>query len=268
MTSSPPLDFSSFADLYERWLVGPLFRPWAELLLDRTGLRPGERLLDVACGTGIVARLAHRRVGAAGRVVGVDRNAQMLAVARAVAPDLDWREGDAGALPLVPGEQFDVVTCHQGLQFFPDRPGAAGELRRGLAPGGRLGLAVWRPVEESPLVHELQRVAERHVGAVTDQRHAFGDPAALEALLIDAGFGDVRVIPVTRAIRFPDGAVFVRMNAMALIGMSAAGKSMGEQERAATAALIVEDSAEVLARYSGPDGLVFEISANVATAGA
>lgn len=93
--ANPP----SFPELYERKLVGPLFRPWAEAILDIVAPAAGERVLDVACGTGIVGRLASERVGPTGRVVGVDLSPGMLAMARAVAPSIEWREGNAVALP-------------------------------------------------------------------------------------------------------------------------------------------------------------------------
>lgn len=84
---------ASFPQMYERWLVGPLFRPWAEVALEEVKLSPGRRVLDIACGTGIVARIAKERLGASGYVVGVDINPDMLALARNVAPDIDWRVG-------------------------------------------------------------------------------------------------------------------------------------------------------------------------------
>lgn len=256
----------SFPAMYEQWLVGPLFRPWAEVLLDLVGPAAGERVLDIACGTGIVARLAHERVGPGGAVVGVDVSPGMLEVARAVAPAITWRDGSALDLPLAEGERFDVVTCQQGLQFFPDRVVAARQMRRALAPGGRLGVATWRSADEIPMFHALQPVAERHLGPVVDQRHAFGDGGQLGALLTDAGFGDVTVDTVTRTLRFDDGAVFVRMNVMALVGMSAAGKTMSDETRAATVAAIVADSAGILRRFSDGAAAVFDISSNVATA--
>src|SRR5262245_49759668 len=110
----------TFPELYERHLVSCLFQPWAELILDEVKLSAGDRVLDVASGTGVVARVAEQRLGGTGLVVGIDMSPDMLAVARAVAPRIDWREGDAGTLPLRDGEQFDVVVCQQGLQFFPD----------------------------------------------------------------------------------------------------------------------------------------------------
>lgn len=257
---------SSFPAMYERWLAAPLFRPWAEIAFDALGLAPGARVLDIACGTGIAARVARERLGDGAKVVGVDVSRDMLEVARAAAPGIDWRCGDAQALPLRGGERFDVVTCHQGLQFFADRKAAAAEMRRALAPGGRLAVAVWRSDEEIPFFRALRSMAERRLGSVADQRYAFGDAAALEALLRDAGFGEVRGRPLTRIIRFADGAPFVRLNAMALVGMSAAGKAMGGDERKRAVDAIVEDSAPVLERYADASGVAFEVSANLATA--
>ena len=258
---------SSFPQMYERQLVGPLFRPWAEVLLQHAGLADGNRVLDVACGTGIVARLAKERLGDGGLVVGVDLSAPMLAVAAAIAPGIDWREGNASALPVGIGEAFDVVLCQQGLQFFPDKPAAAREMRRALAPGGRLAVATWRALEEVPLVRELHRVAEVHVGEIDDARHSFGDAAALEGLLASAGFLDVRVETISRVVRFADASVFVRMNATAMVGMSKASATMDDGKRAQAVDRIIQDSPKALAPFAEGDGLAFEISSNLATAG-
>jgi ubiquinone/menaquinone biosynthesis C-methylase UbiE len=257
---------TSFPEMYERWLVGPLFQPWAELTLDEVRLSPGDSILDIACGTGIVARMARERLGAGGSVVGIDISPDMLAVARTVAPDIDWREGDAAALPLREGERFDVVVCQQGLQFFPDKPAAAAQMRRALGQGGRLAVATWRSDEGNPFFRELRRIAESHVGAIVDQRYGFGDAAALEALLRDAGFRDVRSRTVSRIIRFEDGMVFLRLNAMALVGMSAAGKTMDDEERKRIVATIVGGGAPVLQRYANGSGTAFELSTNLVTA--
>jgi ubiquinone/menaquinone biosynthesis C-methylase UbiE len=257
---------ASFPEMYERWLVGPLFRPWAEATLEEVGLSRGDRVLDVACGTGIVARLAGERLGKSGYVVGVDLSPDMLAVARSVAPGIDWRQGDAGALPLGDGERFDVVVCQQGLQFFPDKAAAAAEMRRALATGGRLAVATWRSDEEIPFFRELRRVAEQRLGTVADQRYSFGDAAPLEQLLRDAGFGEVRVRMLSRRIRFEDGGPFLRLNAMALVGMSAAGKAMAAEERKRAVEIIVGESEPVLRRYTDASRLAFELSTNLATA--
>jgi len=256
----------SFPEMYEQQLVGPLFRPWVESMLEAVELTTGDRVLDVACGTGIVARLAKERVGETGRVVGVDLSPAMLAVARQVAPGIDWREGDASALPLQEDERFDAVVCQQGLQFFPDRLAAVRQMRRALEACGRLAVSTWRPDEEIPLLRELRRVAERHLGAIVDRRHSFGEAGPLEALLREAGFRDVQSKVLSRTIRFEDGAVFVRLNALALVGMSAVSKEMSDEERGRIVSAITRDSAEAMLPYTGETGLAFELSTNVATA--
>ena len=257
---------STFPEMYERWLVGPLFRPWAEITLDELQLSPGNRVLDVACGTGIVARVAKERLGERGDVVGVDVSADMLNVAGAVAPNIDWRQGNAAELPLKAGEQFDVVVCQQGMQFFPDRPAAVAEMRRALRDNGKLAISTWRSESEIPFFRDLRSVAERHVGPVTDQRHAFGDGGALDALLREAGLNDVRVKTISRNIRFEAVDTILRLNTMALVGMSGAGKAMDNQERDRVVATIMAESAPVLAPYSDGSGIAFELRTNLAIA--
>jgi ubiquinone/menaquinone biosynthesis C-methylase UbiE len=252
--------------MYEKSLVPTLFRPWAEQMLEDAGLEAGERVLDVACGTGIAARLARHRLGDGAKVVGVDVAPPMIAMARSVAPDIDWRVGDACALPLEAGEQFDLVVCQQGLQFFPDRAAAAREMRRALAPNGRLVASTWRADEELPVLLELRRIAERRLGPVADRRHAFGEAGPIEALLRDAGFRDVRTASASRTIRFHDGATFVRLNAMALIGMSPSAAQLGEEEREGLLARIGEDSAGVVRAHTDSGGFHYEIAATLASA--
>ncbi|TPW16323.1 MAG: hypothetical protein FD129_745 [bacterium] len=255
----------SFPEMYERFLVAPLFQPFAEALLDAMAPKSGEWLLDVACGTGIVARLARQRVGDDARVVGVDSSEPMLAVARSVDPGIDWRPGDAASLPLAEGEQFDLVTCHQGVQFFKDKPAAMVQFRRALAPGGRVAVAAWHHDREMPLAIALRQVAERHLGPITDHRYGFGDATALQSLVATAGFREVRVDPVIRTIRFDDGSNFVRLNAMALVGMSPAAKSLAEEERARVLDTIIQESAGAVSNYRDGESLEFDAGSNVAT---
>lgn len=257
---------ASFPEMYERWLVRPLFLPWAEITLDEVKLSQGERVLDIACGTGIVARVAKGRLGDTGYVVGVDVSPDMLRVARAVAPDIDWREGNAVSLPLNEEEQFDVVVCQQGLQFFADKAQAVAQMRRALAKHGRLAVATWRSDDEIPFFRELRTVAERHLGAITDQRYAFGDATVLERLLRDAGFHDVEVKIVRRNIRFDDGEPFIRLNTMAFVGMSNAGKALSADERTGAIENIVRESMPVLQEYSDGSELAFELRTNLAIA--
>ncbi|HEX7880249.1 MAG TPA: methyltransferase domain-containing protein [Candidatus Eisenbacteria bacterium] len=255
----------SFPEMYERYLVEALFRPFAEGLLDRLAPSPGTAHLDVACGTGIVARVMRQRLGPNATVVGVDTSPGMLDVARRVAPDIDWRVGDAKSLPLNDGEAFDIVTCHQGLQFMPDKPAAIAEMVRALVSGGRLGVSCWRSHRETPLFRDVYDVAERHLGPIVDHRYGFGEIEPLRALLAGAGLNGIQVETEGRACRFEDGSFFVRLNTMALVGMSAAGKAMSEEERARTTEAIIADTVPVAARHMEGKALVFEALTNVAT---
>jgi SAM-dependent methyltransferase len=262
-----PFSQQSFPEMYERVLVDPLFRPWVASLLDRVDLAANDRVLDIACGTGIVARCVRQRLGSSGTVVGVDVNGGMLAVARRLGPDVEWREGDATNLPLAPGEQFDVVTCQQGLQFVSDKAAAARQLRRALAPNGRVAVSCWRPDEQFTVLRELKGVVERRLGVqIEDRRHSFGEPGPLEGLLKEAGFREIRSASETRTVRFEDGAQFVRLNAMALVGMSPAAKGLAEEERARLIDLIVTESAAIVRAHTDAAGFAYEIGTNVTVA--
>ena len=257
---------TSFPDMYEKELVGPLFRPFAELTLRELAVAPGQSVLDIACGTGAVSRLARELVGPSGKVVGVDLNPGMLAVARRVAPEIEFREGTALDLPLQQGEQFDIVTCQQGLQFFPDKPAAARQMLRALKEGGRLAVSVWVPLDESPVFRELHQVAESKHGPLVDDRFSFADAGALRALLQEAGFRDVDVRTVTRTIHLDSAEVFLRLNTMAIIGMNFAGRDLAEEERASLLEDLIAAGAPALEPYRDGSGLTFQLPANLATA--
>src|SRR5207302_10762295 len=144
----------SVAATYDEIYVPRIFIPWARLLLERADLSPGESLLDVATGPGTVARLAAEQVGPRGRVLGTDISAAMIGIAqkKAIAGEaaaIEYLVAPAAPLPVADGS-FDVVTCQQGLQFFPDRPAAVSEMFRTLKPGGRLTVAVWRGIDMQP----------------------------------------------------------------------------------------------------------------------
>jgi ubiquinone/menaquinone biosynthesis C-methylase UbiE len=256
----------TFPEIYERLLVQPLFRPFAEELIGRLEPAAGDSLLDVACGTGIAARIGREKLGRGARIVGVDAAPPMLGVARSVDETIDWREGNAVSLPVREGEQFSLVACHQGLQFFPDKRKAILEMRRVVAPGGRVAIACWLSLSELPAARELNDVAERHVGPISDSRHSFGDRNALEVLLVDAGFKDARVDTMSHDVRLGDGALYARLNAMAVIGMTAKGKTLNDTERAELAGRIAADSQEVIARFTGNGAFVFPLTSNIATA--
>jgi SAM-dependent methyltransferase len=186
------------AELYERYPARYILGPWAPLLVAAAALARGERVLDVACGTGLVARIAAQRVGPAGRVVGVDLNPGMIAVARSLpalmGTPIEWLERSALDLRL-PDASFDAVLCQQGLQFFPDRLGALRQMRRVLVHGGRLALSVWIGI--GPYHGAVGEALARYVGnaAATKFCASRQVPAKeeLQRVASDAGFSDVEV---------------------------------------------------------------------------
>src|SRR2546425_1024714 len=232
----------SVPENYERYLVPSIFGPFAADLIDIAAPRENERVLDIACGTGIVARTAARRVGRRGSVVGLDTSAPMLEAARSAAAregiSVEWREGSAVKLPFLDGA-FDLVLCQQGLQFFPDRPMALREMRRVLAPRGRLELSVWRPIDRSPgfavLVEALTRHISPQAGALmTSGPFGLSDAEELRALVASANFRDVTVRPAVKMLRYPSPDEFVRYYAA---GSALAGPVAGADDHVRAALL-------------------------------
>lgn len=260
------MNAASFPQIYERALVGTLFRPWVDELFDRASLRSDDSVLDIACGTGIVARMARRRLGSSARIVGVDVSAPMLAVAREIEPAIDWREGDAMSLPVADDEKFSVAFCQQGIQFFADKVAAAREMRRVLAPGGRVVVATWLGLERNPLFRDLHEAAAPHVGQSEDERFSFGDAEALRNVLEVGGLRDVSIVERQRTIRMPDAGVLLRLNSMAEVGMSKAAAQLDDEVRMRLAAAVERDSAPVMDRYRDGEGLAFEAATLIASA--
>jgi SAM-dependent methyltransferase len=200
---------------YEETLVGPMFTPWDDYLLDELAIAPGERLLDIATGPGTVARLASARLGPSGHVLAIDLSAAMLAIAEAKGPVTDGSPIDYRLSPAVPldteGVSFDVVCCQQGLQFFPDRQSALVEMRQALRSGGRIGLAIWCSVETCPPFAALRDAIGEVMGSDAAERYARGPwglhaPRALADLVSAAGFGEVSVDEIVRPVLFEGGA--------------------------------------------------------------
>lgn len=191
------------AQNYERYFVRTIGAPLAEDLVELTALSRGERVLDLACGTGVVARRALERLGNTGSVVGVDINEGMLAVARVAAPGCEWHEASAEELPF-PDETFDVALCQLGLQFFSDKPRAMRELRRVLVPGGRVFVNVPGPTRG--LFAELEDALARHLGPESAGfvRAVFSlQTTELQDVLCGAGFDQVKARSDIVTLRLP-----------------------------------------------------------------
>jgi ubiquinone/menaquinone biosynthesis C-methylase UbiE len=262
----------SAAELYERYLVPAITSVWATDLVQRAALQAGERVLDAACGTGIVARLAAERVGEQGAVVGLDLNTAMLAVARALqAPagaSITWHEDSVLAMPFADAT-FDVVLCQLGLQFFPDRPQALREMRRVLVPGGRLLLSVFGPIEHNPATHALAATLERHLGAdaaaIKRAEHVLADPNEVHDLAVRAGFRDITIDTMTHEIHFPSAREYVRIQFAATPLAIPIGELIAEQREPLVDAVVAEVA--VALRSQSPDGaLVFPQECHILSA--
>ena len=253
------------AEIYEREMVPAIFARWAPEMIELAEVRAGHRVLDVACGTGVVTRLVAARVGPSGRAVGLDLNPVMLAAARAGASklDIEWVEASAQSIPL-PDSGFDAVVCQQGFQFFPDKARALAEMRRVLVPGGRLTLAVWRSIEHAPAFQALERALTRRIGPVKGALppFGFGDAEAIRALVVGAGFRAVRIRAEVKMTRFASAEHMVRSVASGAPSMLGA---LAEQGNAALDAIIAEVG-EATRVYVDDEGLAFPQATHLVTA--
>jgi ubiquinone/menaquinone biosynthesis C-methylase UbiE len=261
--TSKKLSGNSGAD-YEQFMVPAIFAPWAGVLANYVKASPGERVLDVACGTGIVAREIVRRVGAKVKVVGCDSNAAMLATAREVAPEIDWREGNALDLPFDAGS-FDVVTCQQAYQFFPDRVKAAQEAYRVLVDGGRIAVAVWCELSECPgqaaVASAVREILGSAAAEIAGSSSSFGDKAQLEQVFADAGFGRLKTTTETLGVRFASSDEIT----LGIVRGGALARS-GVEVSEATMAQILRRVRSLLAGYQGATEAVYPMAANIVLA--
>jgi len=197
---------------YERYFVPRIGRPMAEELINRAALRSGERVLDVACGTGVVTRLAKEKVGT-GSVTGLDLTPGMLEVARKVTPPemgITWQEANAESIPL-PDASFDVVLCGLGLQLMPNKATALREMKRMLVSGGRLLLST--PGRMPAPFGAIEAALGRHFGPQTagfvKAVFSLNDPAVLQTLMLEAGLNEVTVETIERRLNMPGPREFL-----------------------------------------------------------
>ena len=260
------------AEMYERYFVPAMFVPGAQVLLDRAGPQPGEHVLDVACGTGVVARHVAPKVGATGAVTALDINPAMLAVARSTSAiegqAITWQEGSALALPFGDAT-FNLVLCQQGLQFFPDRVAAMREMRRVLQEGGRVAISVNQSLQNNPVYEALYHAIARHLGmSAVDiaSPFALGNADELHALFTAAGFEQVKVAPATFSVRFPEPARFVHLT---VLSSSAVLPVFGQMDAAARAELVASVAREmepVLRSQTEGDTVTFPLAVNIGLA--
>lgn len=196
----------SAADIYEEFFVPALFGDWTARVSEAAELKPGDRVLDVACGTGVLAREASTRVRPGGSVVGVDINDGMLTVARRKSSEVEWRQGQAESLPF-DNSSFSAVVSQFGLMFFEDRIVALREMWRVLEPGGRLVVAVWDSLEKTPGYAAVTVLLQRMFGdKIADGMRApfnLGDTELLQSLFVAAEISHARVHTMEGTAHFP-----------------------------------------------------------------
>lgn len=249
MQPQPYFVQADIGEFFETILVPAIFKPYADALIERARpIGPSDRVLDLGCGTGIVARVLRDRLGGGVRIAGVDVSAPMIAKARSLAPEIEWHEANAMALPFGPAA-FDLILSQQMVQFVPDPLAALREARRVLAPGGRMLVSAWRSRAEQPLFDELGRLAERHLGPANDKRYSL-DADRLRALCAEAGFTQIAIETCSLVDRY---RVFpVRQSTLAGNHDTSA---LSQAELDAKLDAIEAEAAGVLARYATGDGL-------------
>ena len=237
------------AEAYERIFVPALFAEWAARLVEVAGISAGQRVLDVACGTGIVARTAADRLAGRGRVAGVDCNEGMLAVARRLRPDLEWHRGDAADLPFPPGS-FDAVLCQAALMYFPDRIAALRDMRRVASGDGPVVVQVWGALDVQPAYQVFADIASRHIGdRATELISAYfclGDHDLVADLLLRAGLSVTTARTHVGTVRFGSIDEFVKAELD--------GSPLAEHLDTATYARLMADCREELGQFIAADG--------------
>lgn len=242
---------TSAAEIYDRFFLPALFGRWAGTVADAAGIKPGDNVLDVACGTGVLAIEAASRAGASGKVTGLDCNAGMLAQARSKTAGIEWREGVAEALPFEDGA-FDAVVSQFGLMFFEDRVKALCEMCRVLKPGGRLAVAVWASLDKTPgylaMVALLDRLFGADVASGLKAPYCLGDPEELQAIFAEAGMPEA-------AIAFHEGpAEFPSIDDW--VATDIKGWTLADSIDDGQFGMLKREARKDLANFAGPDGMV------------
>jgi len=254
------------AHLYERVVARHILGPWAASLVEAGSVAEGDRVLDLACGTGVVTRIAAQRAGPRGRVTGVDLNAGMIAVARSLprpegAP-IEWLEGSALAIPLA-DSSVGVALCQQGFQFFPDKPLAMREMRRVLERGGRLALSVWGGVGiyNGAVGEALARFVDQAIAARFCASSNVPPREALERFATAAGFAEVSVRISRMNIHLPRLDRFV-LDHLAGTPVAEALVAIDDEARRNIGATV----AQALRRFDDGDGVTYPEEIHVLTA--
>ncbi len=251
------------ANAYETLHVPALFQQWAPRVLDAAELHQGQRVLDVACGTGVLAREAFSRIGTKGYVAGLDATRGMLAMAQHLSNSIDWQEGMAEKLPF-DDNSFDVVVSQFGLMFFQNRLAAIQEMLRVLTPQGHLAVAVWDALDHSeayPIeVDLLQQLAGQAAAEALKAPFVLGDKTALKTLFETAGVSNVKIATYHGTAHFPSIRAMVEADLRAWLPV------MGVMLSDEMIEDILAQAEYVLQQYVQANGMVeFDAPAHIVT---
>lgn len=256
-------ELESTALSYQELMVPALFEKWADRVLDEAKTGPGDKILDVACGTGVLARVAANRSGRSGFVAGLDMNPGMLSVAGKLAPEIAWREGKAEKLPWE-NDFFDAVVSQFGLMFFEDRQEALREMLRVLQPGGRLVVAVFDSLDNNPAYKAMTEIFDNIIGKEVGQALRFpfslGDTAELESLCTESGLATALISTRKGRARFPDVKAMVLADVRGWFPLAGFVLDNNQIEE------VVRKAEPALSEFTAADGSVeFPVSAHFIT---
>ncbi len=196
-------------EAYEKYIVPAFGHSWAKDIVERAALKKDDRILDLACGTGLVARCSFEALGKAGHITGIDINEAMIKKAREICPtkttSIEWERGDVNALPFSNSE-FDVILCQQGFQYFSDKSRALKEINRVLSASGRLLFSVWRDIKYFPFYLALSDALKQYVSPeyakALASAFSLGDSTFLREILKTAGFKKIHINIAIKQMRF------------------------------------------------------------------